>query len=149
MKIVILLFTAIISGCSITTAVPVKYSDSKTEGFRIYDPKPLLVITDKQASIVFVPDYTRGYAVKFKAYLAKNKSKMVASNGAMTEINADIDSTGVLDLLSSLGQEALKQAKTLSALGADVTGTISNKQGIYEFNFDVQGNFTGLTKLPM
>jgi hypothetical protein len=135
------------SGCAGTTSTPVAYGDRKTEGFRIYDPKPLLVVTNKTAQVVFVPNFNRGYAVRFYAYLSKNDVTLKTADGAMTELGSHLDTTAALTLFQTLAQEALKQVDKLKALGSAVDGTITGKEGLYEFEFDDNGRFVGFKKI--
>ena len=135
------------SACASTTATPVSYGDRTTKGFRIYDPKPLLVVTNKTAQVVFVPNFDRGYAVRFYAFLSKNDLTLKTADGAMTELGSHIDTTAALTLFQTLAQEALKQVDKLKALGSAVDGTITGKEGIYEFEFDDKGRFVGFKKM--
>ena len=134
------------AGCAATSAVPVPYADRATEGFRVYDPKPMLLVTSKSAQIVFIPNLDRGYAVRFWAFLAKNDITLKTTDGAMTELSSHLDTTAALTLLQTLGQEALKQVDKLKALGGPVDGTIPGKEGLYEFQFNERGEFRGLKR---
>jgi hypothetical protein len=134
------------SGCAATTAVPIAPGDRTTKGFRIYDPKPMLLVTSKSTQVFFVPSYDRGYAVRFWAFLAKNDLTLKTADGAMTELGSHIDTTATLTLFQALGQEALKQVDKLKALGSNVDGTLTGKEGLYEFEFDANGKFVGLKR---
>jgi len=132
-----------------TTIHPVAYNDDHTGGFRIYDPKPLLIVTDTNATVVFIPNYSRGYAVNFHAWLAKNTSSVKQADGGVNEMNVNLDSSDFLNFLGQLGQKALEQAATLKGLSSQVGGAIADRQGVYEFVFDARGDFTGLRKINM
>jgi hypothetical protein len=140
---------ALTTACASTTAKPVQFNDRDTGGFRIYDPKPMLLVTDKTVQVFFVPNYDRGYAVRFWAFLSKNDLTMKTADGAMTELSSHIDTTAALTLFQTLGQEALKQVDKLKALGGSVEGTITGNQGVFEFVFDRDGRFTGLQKIEL
>lgn len=140
-----------LAGCAETTITPIDYADRspKTRGLRVYDPKPLLVVTSNNTSVVFVPDFNRAYAVTFHAFLSKNNVTIKTTDGALTELSSDLDTTQILSFFESLGKEALAQAKDLKALGTSVDGTIPDKQGVYEFVFDQSGSFVGLKKIAI
>lgn len=144
-----------LSGCAWTKAVPVDYDDHskwfklRTEGFRVYEPKPLLIVTDANSKIVFVPNFNRGYAVQFGTFLAKNDIELNVDDGVLVKVVSKQDSTNFLKLIQALGEKALEQAGKLAALGDTVEGTIPGKVGVYEFLFDAQGNFTGIRKIPL
>jgi hypothetical protein len=137
----------VLSGCAYTTAKPVPFADRDTKGFRVYEPKPLLLVTDKTTQVVFVPNFDRGYAVRFGAFLSKNDITLKTTEGALTEVTSHIDTTAALTLLQTLGQTALQQVDKLKALGASVDGKIPGMEGVYDFEFDVAGRFTGLKRL--
>jgi len=136
-----------LSGCAYTTAKPVDFTDRDTKGFRVYEPRPLLVVTDKSTQVVFVPNFDRGYAVRFGAFLSKNDITLKTTEGALTEISSNIDTTAALTLFQTLGQTALQQVDKLKALGATVEGKIPSMEGVFDFEFDAAGRFTGLKKL--
>ena len=151
MKMSLTLLAAVAGGCAAwTDVVPVEYADRDAKGLRVYDPIPLLVVTAEQTSIVFVPDFERGYSVRFHAWLAKNNSSIKLADGAlMTEMGSNLDTTGLLSLLQSVGGKAIENAEQLSAFGQPVTGAITGKEGIYRFDFDETGRFTGLTEVDI
>lgn len=135
------------SACASTIAAPVSFADRETKGFRVYDPKPMLLVTNKNAQVFFVPNYSRGYSVRFWAFMSKNDLTLKTADGAMTELGSHIDTTATLTLFQTLAQEALKQVDKLKALGSNVEGTITGEEGLYEFLFDANGNFTGLGRV--
>lgn len=145
-RVLVGLILLLCSGCAATTAVPIAPGDRTTKGFRIYDPKPMLLVTNKSTQVFFVPSYDRAYAVRFWAFLAKNDLTLKTADGAMTELGSHIDTTATLTLFQTLGQEALKQVDKLKALGSNVDGTLTGKEGLYEFEFDANGKFAGLKR---
>ena len=156
-SVLVLVFA--LSACAWADVKPIGYQDRSSEGVRVYDPKPLLIVTpakyDKEGkqisagstTLTFIPDYTRGYAVTFGTFLAKNKASVQIKEGILTQFDSDQDTTGLLSLLQSLGSEALKNVDKLAALGEEISSAIPGLDGIYEFVFDENGTFIGLRKI--
>lgn len=138
---------ALFTGCAWTTTSPVSYGDRETEGVRVYDPKPLLVVTERSTGIVLVPNFERGYAIRFQAFLAKNSLSLKTDEGVLTAFTSEVDTTPFLTSLLSLGQEALEQARYLGALGETVTGSIREMEGVYQFVFSANGELLGLRRI--
>lgn len=137
---------AVLSGCAWTIVKPIAGSDRITEGFRYYDTKPLLVVTDSSTQVIFVPNYSRAYAVKYGAFLSKHDVKLTIADGAFfKEIDDKQDPTELVKGLVALGQEAMKSLATVAKAASE---PISGKLvAMYEFNFDSEGNFIGLTPI--
>jgi hypothetical protein len=137
------LLALLLTGCAITTAIPVDPNDRFTWGFRVYDSKPLLLITKGAYKIVFIPNYSKAYAVRFDAFLAKNKSKVQVDNGVITgTIDVDVDSTAAIALLQDLAKQFAPPGKPTTV--EDTTDLVA----IYDFVFDDNGHLQGLRKLP-
>ena len=133
----------LLTGCAMTTAIPVDPNDRFTWGFRVYDSKPLLLITKGAYKLVFVPNYSKAYAVRFDAFLAKNKSKVQVDNSMITgTIDVDLDSTAAIALLQDLAKQFAPQGK------ATTVEDTAELVAIYDFVFDENGNLQGLRKLP-
>jgi hypothetical protein len=145
----IVLCAALTGGCAWTSVHPVDYGDRAAPGLRVYDPKPLLLVTSSGVSVVFVPDFERAYRVEFGALLAKNNVSLKTSQGALTDLQSAMDTTGPLTLVQTLGQTALEQLPKLRALGADVEGTIAARTGLYEFEYDRQGRFVRFKRIDL
>jgi hypothetical protein len=148
-RILIIFSLAIfITGCAWTTVTPILANDRETKGFRYYDPKPLLVVTDTNTQIVFVPNYSRPYAITFGAFLSKHDMKLTIADGAFfKELDDKQDPTELVKGLIALGQDALKAASSAAKAAADATG--GKAVGIYEFVFDNEGNIVRLKKLDL
>lgn len=151
MKILLASLLVTLTGCAAWTSVrPVDYSDRSQTGLRVYDPIPLLVVTETSTRVVFVPNFERGYTVSFHAWLAKNQASIKVGDGALTtEMGTNMDTSGLLSLLQSVGGSALENADKLAAFGATVEGTISKLEGIYRFEFSAEGDFLGLRPIKM
>jgi hypothetical protein len=131
------------TGCAMTTAIPVHPDDKFTWGLRVYDSKPLLFVTKTGWNVVFVPNYSKAYAVRFDAFLAKNKSKVTLDNGTLTGlVDVDVDSTAIIPLLQDIAKSVLPGG----GQGGNITET-GELIAVYEFRFDEQGNYTHLHRL--
>jgi hypothetical protein len=143
---VMLLAAALTGGCAYVTAQPVKPGD-KINGIRIYDVKPLLVVSGENVTLQMVPNYNRAYALRFGAFLAKNDFDASISNGILTKVTANMDSTEFIKLLTAL-VEKLPAPKGFSGPGAPETpGGIKDRFQVYDIVFDDEGNLVGLRPL--
>ena len=133
--------------CAQTTVKPVKYEDTTTEGLRVYEPLPLLIVSCQNVQIVSVPNFKKGYALTFKAFLAKNTSSAKVTDGLITELSANLDDTGLLSLLQAWGEKALGAAKELAALSTQVPGGIVGLEGVWRLNFNADGSFADMTQI--
>ena len=135
----------LLSNCAYVTAVPAP-PGSNVEGIRIYDVKPILIVTETSTTVNLVPNYNRAYALKFGAFLAKSNTEFDWEGGFIKKITADQDSTAFVDLL----KEAVKQfgpALTGAAHATHEGGGATSRFGVYDFVFDDEGNLTGLRPL--
>lgn len=134
-----------ISGCAYVTAVPVK-PGSKVSGIRIYDVKPILVVNGAEAQIHIVPNYNRAYALQFGAFLAKNDFQAKMTNGVLSEVHANMDSTDFIKFLSDLLKTVNGQG--LSGEGEPgANGGIKDRFQVFDFVFDNDGNLVALRPL--
>lgn len=132
------------AGCAYVTAQPVKPGD-KINGIRIYDVKPLLVVSGDNVTIQMVPNYNRAYALRFGAFLAKNDFQAQMTNGLLTSVHANMDSTAFIELLKVLAQ---KIPEGFSGQGGPATpGGIKDRFQVYDIVFDDDGNLVGLKPL--
>lgn len=134
------------SGCAYVTAQPVKPGD-RINGIRIYDVKPLLVVSGDNVTIQMVPNYNRAYALRFGAFLAKNDFDASISNGLLTKVTANMDSTEFIKVITAL-VEKLPTPKGFSGPNAPETpGGIKDRFQVYDIVFDDDGNLIGLQPL--
>jgi hypothetical protein len=133
-------------GCAWTTVTPVAKDDRTTPGFRYYDAKPLLLVTKTNTQIVFVPNYSRPYAVSFGAFLAKHEMKLTITDAVFfKEIDDKQDPSELVKGLIALGQDALKAAASAASAASDaVAGELV---AVYEFKFDDNGNITAMKQV--
>lgn len=134
-------------GCASTPVRPVAYGDDETPGIRYYDPQALLIVTCETTQVVFVPHFQRGYTVEPRVWLAKNDFSIEQSNGMLSELATDMDSTNALTLLQSAATEALEAAGPLSARGESALAPIPGMAGIWRFDYDREGVVAGLTRI--
>ena len=146
--LVVIAVIASMSGCAWVSVKPIAGTDTKTKGFRYYDVKPLLVVTVTNAEIVYVPNYSKAYAVRFGAFLAKHDMKLTITDGAFfKEVDSKQDPAEFLKGLVSLGQEAIKAASSAAKAASGPTG--GKLVAIYEFEFSTDGSITGMKPLKV
>ncbi len=144
---VMLLAAALTSGCAYVTAQPVKPGD-RINGIRIYDVKPLLVVSGENVTLQYVPNYNRAYALRFGAFLAKNNFDASISNGILTKVTANMDSTEFIKVLTALIEKLPAPGKGFSGPEAPETpGGIKDRFQVYDIVFDDDGNLVGLRPL--
>lgn len=142
--LVMLGLAGLASGCAYVTAQPVKPGD-RINGIRIYDVKPLLVVTGETVKVEFVPNYNRAYALRFGAFLAKNHFQASMTNGLLTNVNANMDTTAIVEVLKTLAD---KVPVGFSGTGAPAaTGGLKDRFQVYDIVFDDDGNLVGLRPL--
>jgi len=135
------------AGCAYVTAQPVKPGD-KINGIRIYDVKPLLVVSGDNVTIQMVPNYNRAYALRFGAFLAKNHFQANMTNGVLTTVNANMDSTEFIKVLTALIEKLPAPGQGFSGPNPPETpGGIKDRFQVYDIVFDDDGNLTGLRPL--
>jgi hypothetical protein len=131
------------AGCAYVTAVPVKPGD-RISGVRVYDVRPLLVVSGASTEIKLVPNYNRAYAMQFGAFLAKNNFQMFLKDGMITQLNADMNST---DFLTLLGKIVDKIPVGAGLSDQRTAGGVQDRFQVYDIVFDNDGNLVGLKPL--
>lgn len=134
-----------LAGCAYVTAVPVKPGD-KVSGIRIYDVKPILVVNGAEAQIHIVPNYNRAYALQFGAFLAKNDFTAKMTNGVLSEVQANMDSTEFISLLKELLKTVGPKGLSGEAQKA-ANGGVQDRFQVFDFVFDRDGNLVALRPL--
>lgn len=135
-----------VAGCANVTAVPVK-PGSPVAGIRIYDVKPLLVVSGDNVSLLMVPNYNRAYALKFSTFLAKHDFEATFQNGFLTNVISHQDTTAVALALVQLITEVAKSGPMKGKTFAETAGGSGNRFGVYDIVFDRDGNIIGLQPL--
>lgn len=145
----IFLSGGLLTDCASTTAIPVSPGDNVTPGIRVYDRKPILLVFNKGATIEFIPNYNRGYALQFTAFLAKNDVKTVYEAGGLKSLDTNLDSTEFVKLLTTIASGLIGApggGATNKATSAGETGA-GPLRAVYEFEFSDAGDFVGLRRL--
>jgi hypothetical protein len=140
-----LLVASLVASCAYTDVVPVHPEDKSTWGVRVYDVKPLLLVTPAETKIIFVPNYDRAYAVRFGAFLAKNDFKIMVENGALKQLDSNLDSTGIIELLKTVAEKALPALLKTTGGEAQSPPPVA----LFEFIFDGQGNIAEVRRLAL
>ena len=104
-----------LSGCATVVAtIPEVGKDTESNGIRVYPPKVYffvnVVVDEKKnppvATVditeVCLPDYEKGYDVKPLAVLSKNYFNMTLDKGQIVGLNANADSTAMVDVLKGV-----------------------------------------------
>ena len=133
------------AGCAYVTAVPVKPGD-RISGVRVYDVRPLLVVSGASTEIKLVPNYNRAYAMQFGAFLAKNEFKMTLKDGMISQLDANLDTTEFIKLLTAIVDKLPTPGQALSG-DARVAGGVQDRFQVYDIVFDNDGNLVGLKPL--
>lgn len=133
----------LVQGCAYVTAVPVK-PGSNIAGIRIYDVKPILVVSGSSTEVKIVPNYNRAYALRFGAFLAKNNVDVTLQNGIPSQIKAEMDTTKFIDLLEKVVD---KLPAGLGLSGEAPRAGVQDRFQVYDIVFDDQGNLVGLRPL--
>src|SRR6266851_1161398 len=83
-----------LGACAYATAVPVDYNSNK-DGFRVYDVKPILIVTNAAITVQLIPNYNKAYAVQFGAFLARQEFGFEANMGFITKLTSVQDATAI------------------------------------------------------
>jgi hypothetical protein len=135
-----------LAGCANVSAIPVG-PGSNVRGIRIYDIKPLLVVSGENVSVVMVPNYNRAYALRFSSFLAKHDFEADFQNGFITKVKSNQDTTAFPIALVNLIQEAVKTGNPVGQAFSAKGGGTGNRFGVYDIVFDQDGNLVGLRRL--
>ncbi|MEM9902648.1 MAG: hypothetical protein AAF865_14975 [Pseudomonadota bacterium] len=144
-------FSAILlsTACSWVSVEPITEDNADARGVRVYDQKPLLVVSGPQVSVVMVPNPDRAYAVRFGTFLAKHDLELTTENGTLSKISSNQDTTAFPIALVNLVTEAVKSGNPIpgafsSTAAPRVTGA---DFAIFDIIFDGQGNIEKLVPL--
>lgn len=135
-----------VAGCANVSAVPVK-PGSPVAGIRYYDVKPLLVVSGESVTPIIVPNYNRGYALKFSTFLAKHDFEATFQSGFLTTIKSHQDTTALPIALVELVKAAVSSGNQIGDAFANKAGGTGDRFGIYDIVFDDEGNIVGLKQL--
>lgn len=134
--------------CAWVEVEPIRGDEANTMGFRFYESKPILVVTDSNTQIVFVPNYSRAYAVRFGAFLAKHDLTLETDGVFLKKVVSTQDPAEIIKGLIAVSRDVLKEAAKVGATAASepVSGRVI---AVYDFVFDEDGNIRELNKLEL
>ncbi|MBU4234037.1 MAG: hypothetical protein L6277_02050 [Desulfobacterales bacterium] len=154
MKNYITLISVVLTCCLIniscsTLVISKAVADKEPNGIRVYPPKIYLIIYEKQEllktstdkivtqkfiKIMTLPDMTKGYDIKPVSFLARNNFEISLSDGQLTNLKADLDTTAIINLLKSMVEKGAEVAKTSLVSEIEIEGSIKWESGMYEFD---------------
>jgi hypothetical protein len=138
-------------GCAYTIVKPLEPGDTGTRGYRFYGAMPYLLEGCTKLEVVYLPDFSRPYAVQPRAWLSKNQLELQLAAGQLVQARGEIDSTALLRFLETVGAEAIEQAGSFAALSTrDETGEDNRRHAtLYRFDVDAGGVVTGVTPMRL
>lgn len=148
-KLVMALSVSLLSSaCAYVTAVPAP-PGAPVEGVRIYDVKPLLVVTGNQVTVLLVPNYNRAYALRFGSFLAKHDFTVEMQNGMISKIASNQDTTTVAIAIVNMITKAVETGNSIADAfskksDASVPG---GRLQVFDIVFDDVGNIVSLRPL--
>jgi hypothetical protein len=133
--------SATLSGCAYMTAKQVSPSNAESiDGIPFFAPKAYLVVNGTGTSTIVVPDCSKEYRLQFGSVLAKHKAKVDFSNGIITSIDSDQDSTAVPLALVQLVKDAAVAGKSIGgAFSSKADGGPQDRFGVFEVSCDANG----------
>lgn len=141
---VVLLCAVMVSGCAYTVASELEPHEP-ANGFKYYECKPLVVVSNAGVDIKYVPNPSKAYAVRFGTFLAKNKVVLKFRQGCGIEsIESDQDSTAAIGLIQSVLDKLAPNAVAPTKTGGSAAAV---RIEIYDIVFDNNGNILGLKRL--
>jgi hypothetical protein len=140
--------TLALAGCAGVTAVPAP-PGSPVQGIRIYEQKPLLIVSGLQISVVFVPNTSRAYALQFYSFLAKHDlTANFTPSGSLSILTSNQDTTAVAVALVNLVNKAVEKGTSIgTAFSGTSAPTLNERVQIYDFVFDDNGELSQLRPL--
>ncbi len=138
---------AALGACAQTTAIPLAPGDNVTQGVRIYDKKPILMVFNKGATIEYIPNYNRGYALQFTAFLAKNDVKAQFENNSISKLDSNLDSTEIIKLLTTIASGLIGAPPPANPKPSAGEMALGPLRAMYEFQFSDEGDFAGLRRM--
>ena len=141
-------FLLSLAGCAGVTAVPAPLG-SNVQGIRIYELKPILIVSGQKVEVGFVPNPNRAYALQFYSFLAKHDlTANFNANGSLSSLTSNQDTTAVALALLNLVNKAVKEGGGLaSAFSGTSGGTLNERVQVYDFVFDDNGELIQLRPL--
>lgn len=124
----------LLSGCANFTAVSTA-NRPDAKGLRVYSPKALVVVNGSSVSSIVVPDCSKEYALQFSSFLAKNDVTVDLTNGMVTKVENNQDTTAIPLKIVDAVVEAAKAGKSLgTAFSVKAEGGAADRLGIFELS---------------
>lgn len=141
---VALLASTLLSGCAYTFAYELGPDDSYI-GFRVYECKPLIAIQQSGLSVIFVPNPSKAYAVKFGTFLAKNDVEIAFNKDCgISNLKSNQDSTAAIQLLQDVVDKLAPDAVVPKQTGG---GAGTTRVELYEIVFNDDGTIDRLKSI--
>jgi hypothetical protein len=118
-----------LSGCATFVTRDVTDLEKPPKGVRIYPPRVCLLVGKTSAKLVSLPDFRRAYDVKPLTILASQEFKVELSDGQLTALTSNQDTTAFLSFLGQAAKTAAEAAGGVSA--SEIPGDIGLDPGIY------------------
>ncbi|RYE88628.1 MAG: hypothetical protein EOP19_00770 [Hyphomicrobiales bacterium] len=142
-----LIATLALAGCASVNFRPVDKYDMKTQGLRIPERKPLVVLMGNTVSIQWVCNTDRQQAMRFSSFLAKHHLIIDFDTcGGIETLNSEQDSTAIplklLEYINEVAQQFLPGTGTSTETGN--SGKLAFQ--IFDVRFDYDG---GIDLVPL
>jgi hypothetical protein len=133
----------LLAACASASFKPVGPHDTKTQGLRIPERKPLVVLMGNNVSVQWVCNYNRAQALQFGSFLAKHHMVVeFDSCGGVEKIDSNQDSTAIplelIKVINGVAERAFAPGKATSSTSN--TGILAFQ--IFDVRFDHDGNVT-------
>jgi hypothetical protein len=119
------------TGCAtITTHAP--EAGKPPNGVRVYPPKLYLLVDtcEKETRLVYAPDFANAYDVKPLTILSKQDFAVELSEGQLTKLTANQDTTAFLTFIQGAAEMAAKAAG-VGVSSAAVKGSFGLDDGVW------------------
>jgi hypothetical protein len=114
--------------------------NSKPDGVRVYPPKMYLFVGEKSSWLVSAPDVENAYDIKPLTIFAKHDFKVEMTEGMLTGVVSNQDTTSFLTFVKGVGELGAKAGGVGVSQQVFSNETFGLKPGIYRMKRD--GTFT-------
>lgn len=114
--------------------------NNKPDGVRVYPPKMYLFVGEKSSWLVSAPDFEKAYDIKPLTILAKHDFKVEMTEGMLTGIVSNQDTTSFLTFVKGVGELGAQAGGVGVSQQVFSNETFGLKPGIYTMKKD--GTFT-------
>lgn len=121
----------VLSSCAYVTAKPVT-SGSTASGIPFYGVRNYVVVRGNEVVSIAMPDCSQKYVLQIGTFLAKNHTIIKFSNGVITELDTDQDSTAAIVPLFDFAKSVVNPANPSgSAMSEESAGTDGSNFGLF------------------